>query len=73
MNAGLWSSLYVWFWISEKFFEDSRALILVMFVNEEVCEIVLIRSSSTEYEFSTATFIKFWCEVFTIFMGYLRI
>ena len=31
--------------------------ILVMFVNEEMCEIVLIISSSTDYEFSTAFFI----------------
>ena len=28
-----------------------------MFVNEEVCEIVLIRSSSTGYEFSVAILI----------------
>ena len=28
-----------------------------MFVNEEVCEIVLIISSSTDYEFSAAIFI----------------
>ena len=27
-----------------------------MFANEEVCEIVLIISSSTDYEFSTAFF-----------------
>ena len=28
--------------------------IFMMFVNEEVCEIVLIISSGTDYEFSTA-------------------
>ena len=42
-----------------------------MFVNEEVSEIVLIISGSTEYEFSAAIFIelsKFWCEVFPIIM-----
>ena len=42
MNVGLWSSLYVWSW---KHFMT----IFVMFVNEEVCEIVII-SSSTDYE-----------------------
>ena len=31
--------------------------IFVMFVNEEVCEVVLIISSSTDYEFSAAIFI----------------
>ena len=42
MNVGLWSSLYVWSW---KHFMT----IFVMFVNEEVCKIVII-SSSTDYE-----------------------
>ena len=32
--------------------------ILVMFVNEEVCEIVFIISGSTYYEFSVAIFIE---------------
>ena len=31
--------------------------IFVMFVNEEVCEIALIISSNTDYEFSAAFFI----------------
>ena len=34
------------------------------FVNEEVCEIVIIISGIIEHEFSTAIFIglsKFWC------------
>ena len=49
MNAGLWSGVYVWSWILENFYEN-----FVMFVNEEVCEIVLIISSGTDYQFSTA-------------------
>ena len=52
MNAGLWSGVYVWSGIFETFYEN-----FVMFVNEEVCEIILIISSSTDYEFSTAFFI----------------
>ena len=46
-----------------------------MFVNVDMCEITLITSESTEYEFSAAIFIellKFWCEVLTIVLGYMR-
>ena len=32
--------------------------IFVMFVNVDMCEIGLIRSESTDYEFSTAIFIE---------------
>ena len=56
----------VWFLIFENFFR-----IFVTFVNKEVCEIILIISGSTEYEFSAAIFIelsKIWCKVFTIIM-----
>ena len=40
-------------------FEFLRTLlkIFIMFVKVEVCEIVFILNSSTEYEFSAATFI----------------
>ena len=47
-----------------------------MFVNEKVCEIVLIISDSTEYDFSTSIFIelsKFWYEVFTAIMGWMLV
>ena len=46
-----------------------------MFVNVDMCEIGLIRSESTDYEFSTAIFIellKFWSEVLTIVLGCIR-
>ena len=49
--------------------------IFVMFVNVDMCEIVLITSKSTDYEFSTAILIdllKFWCEVLTIVLGCMR-
>ena len=61
MNAGLWSSMGVWFWIFENFFEG-------------FCEIVLIISGSTDYEFSAANLdlSKFWCGVFTIIMECLK-
>ena len=45
MNVGLWSSVCAWSW---KLF----TIIFVMFVNEEVFEIVLIISSCTDYVFS---------------------
>ena len=47
-----------------------------MFVNEKVCEIVLIISDSTEYDFSASIFIelsKFWYEVFTAIMGWMLV
>ena len=47
MNAGLWSSVCVWSWIFKNFLEN-----FCMFVNEEVCEIII--SSTTDYEFSAA-------------------
>ena len=46
-----------------------------MFVNVGMCEITLITSESTDYEFSAAIFIellKFWCEVLTIVLGCMR-
>ena len=46
-----------------------------MFVNVNISEIVLIKSESTDYEFSAASFIElleFWCEVLTIVLGYMR-
>ena len=46
--------------------------IFVMFVNEEVCEIALIISSSTDYELSAAFFI-FKALMFTIIIRCLRI
>ena len=52
MNTGLWSSVCVWF----QFFKTVMR-IFVMFVNEEVCEIVLIKSSSSDYEFYAAILI----------------
>ena len=42
------------------------------FVEVDMCEIVLITSEGTGYEFSAAIFIdllKFWCEVLTIVLG----
>ena len=50
INAGLWSSVCVWFWTFEKLLEDFR----------DVCKqgSVLIIGGSTEYEFSAAIFIK---------------
>ena len=55
----------------------------MIFVNEEVCEIVLIIAvllysyGSTNYVFSAAVFFfylsEFRCEMFTIIMGFLRI
>ena len=50
--------------------------ICAMFLNEKVCEIVLIISDSTEYDFSASIFIelsKFWCEVFTAIMGWMLV
>ena len=43
-----------------------------MFMNEEVCEIALIISGSTNYQFPAYSFIelsKSSCEFFTIIMG----
>ena len=54
----------------------------MIFVNEEVCEIVLIIAvllysyGSTNYVFSAAVFFylsEFRCEMFTIIMGFFRI
>ena len=53
MNAILWSSVCVWSWIFENFFEN----FCNMFVNKDVCEIVLITCSSTDYQFSAAIYI----------------
>ena len=53
MNVGLWSSVCVCVSGLEKFF----MIIFVMFVNEEVCEIVFTISSCTDYEFSAAILI----------------
>ena len=46
-----------------------------MFVNVEISEIVLIKSESTDYEFSAAIFIElleFWCEVLTTVLRHMR-
>ena len=51
MNVGVWNSVCV-FWSWKLFM-----IIFVMFVNEEVCEIFLIISSCTDYEFSAAILI----------------
>ena len=40
MNAGLWSSVYVWFWIFENFFEDFwdlRVLRSYFYLSFELC------------------------------------
>ena len=49
--------------------------ISVMFLNVDVCDIVLITSESTDYEFLADIFIellKFWCEVLTVVLGCMR-
>ena len=49
--------------------------IFVMFVNRDMCQIVLVTIESTDYEFSAAIFtelFKFWCEVLTIVLGCMR-
>ena len=51
MNVGVWNSVCV-FWSWKLFM-----IIFVIFVNEEVCEIFLIISSCTDYEFSAAILI----------------
>ena len=46
-----------------------------MFVNRDMCQIVLVTIESTDYEFSAAIFtelFKFWCEVLTIVLGCMR-
>ena len=58
-----WRNIKVWTLVYEVVctcgleFLKTFLRIFVMFVNEEVCEIVLIISSSTDYEFSAAIFI----------------
>ena len=58
------------FWV----FKDCLR-IFVMFVNRDMCQIVLVTIESTDYEFSAAIFtelFKFWCEVLTIVLGCMR-
>ena len=65
LNASLlWSCAGLLFWV----FKD-RLRIYVIFVNVDMCEIVLITNESTDYEFSAAIVVellKFWCEVLTM-------
>ena len=54
MNTSLWSSMCVWFWIIENFFENFC----------DACEkILVLKSEGIDYVLSTAVFIEFWCDV----------
>ena len=57
LNASLfWSCAGLLFWV----FKDCLR-IFVMFVNLDMCEIVLVTSESIDYEFSAAIFIANYC------------